>query len=503
MTHNSSSIYLVFDIGKTNKKALYYSPSLDLLEKRSCQIDIIYENNLEIEDIEKIQSWLEDEILVASQHHTIDGIALSCHGATFALLDKNDQLSYPVLSYSSEVGKENNDSFYETYGSPKELQLSTSSPDLGFVNLGKQIHYIKTNARQAWDASLSFLFFSQYLGFLLTNEKSMEVSYLGNHSFMWDFQKSEYSQFTKDSGLIDKISLHIRKPYETLGNVKPELKSKLNISYEIPVTVGIHDSNASILPYLANEKDDFTLLSTGTWCVGLKPNQQYELSDGDLQTKTFYNLDANGKPLRTSISPIGYEYEEYSKLVQVKDPNQIVETSKISQLDLVIIPGILESTSIFADSQPGVYTKGEWFPFQQIKNNPEILKSINAEELYLALNISLAIQTTEQLNRLNTDQKESVYIEGGFINNQTYLSCLKSLNPNLVFKQSNLQEATAYGAAITITMAKKLPTHKELQELIQYESNEIKFENLPSLEEYSKHYFNILGDQNATTTRSN
>lgn len=40
---------------------------------------------------------------------------------------------------------------------------------------------------------------------------------------------------------------------------------------EIKTGVGIHDSSASLVPYLQNSVDDFILVSTGTWCISMNP----------------------------------------------------------------------------------------------------------------------------------------------------------------------------------------------------------------------------------------
>ncbi len=131
--------YLVLDIGKTNKKFLVYDTSLKLLLSKSIEIGIVKRDGIEIENVETLIHWLTQEISAISKSYHFKNIAISCHGAAFALLNKNDELCYPIMSYTSTM----NDAFFKDftaeYGSAEKLLQETGTPDLGFINIGKAV----------------------------------------------------------------------------------------------------------------------------------------------------------------------------------------------------------------------------------------------------------------------------------------------------------------------------------------------------------------------------
>ena len=98
----------------------------------------------------------------------------------------------------------------------------------------------------------------------------------------------------------------LRRAFDPLGPIKPEIASVTGLAPETQVFCGVHDSNAALLPYLVSRKAPFTVLSTGTWvilmCVGLSLDQL------DPRDDTLANIDALGQPTACGRFMGGREY---------------------------------------------------------------------------------------------------------------------------------------------------------------------------------------------------
>ena len=79
-----------------------------------------------------------------------------------------------------------------------------------------------------------------------------------------------------------------------VGTLLPEVVDRTGLPASTPVLVGIHDSNASLLPHLLSRQAPFSVLSTGTWvialAVGAKPLPLDPARD------TLINVNAQGQP---------------------------------------------------------------------------------------------------------------------------------------------------------------------------------------------------------------
>src|SRR5258705_6547163 len=77
--------------------------------------------------------------------------------------------------------------------------------------------------------------------------------------------------------------------------------------------VGLHDSSAALIPYLAQFKEPFLLLSTGTWCISLNPFSKSPLTAEELNNDCLCYLDYKGNPVKASRLFGGNEHEQQAK----------------------------------------------------------------------------------------------------------------------------------------------------------------------------------------------
>lgn len=306
----------VFDVGKTNKKLVVFDSELRMVDSVYRSFPEIEREGLRCEDVEAMESWLEGELRRVSGRYPVRVISVTTHGATYAAVDAGARPVFPVLSYTNDVDESFNREFYRTFGDPLELQKTTATPHFdGLLNVAKGLFFASRRFPERYEKTAAVLNFPQYFGARLTGRFGAESTYVGCHSFLWDFQKSRWSSVAGKLGILDRLPKEIGRPWDVLGTVKPEVCERTGLSENTVVTLGIHDSNASLLPYLIDTAGDFVLASTGTWCVAMHPAQAAVFDEEDLGKVVFFNLDAFGRPVKTAIFAAGMEYDRYGRLL--------------------------------------------------------------------------------------------------------------------------------------------------------------------------------------------
>jgi len=446
---------VVFDIGKTNKKIVLYNSELRLIFKESTQIlekeVVVGGEKLYCDDIEKIESWLFEKLtrLFSSQNYNIKAISITTHGATIVWLDKEGKLLLPVISYTNEIESEIRQKFYELLGSsPEELYLETATPPYGqLLNVALQIFYVKEKFAEKFKNTKRILFFPQYLTYLLTGKTLNEITSIGCHTYLYSFKEKGLSSVARKLNVCSKLGSKISSPFTMAGRISKKIITQYRkLDKTCKVSCGIHDSNASLLPYLIGGGDEkFVLASTGTWCVFMYPGSEFYLSTTDLYKDTLYYIDAFGRPVRASRIKGGEEHDHYARLIEKRfsiNPRTMeLEDSVFRKIlyerGTFVIPSLTQGCGQFPSSKPRIVGEREFYK--------------NAKVAYHALCLSLAIQSYYAIcQAVGKDKKRKfdIYIEGGFRNNKVYMGMLSTLFPINDVYVTDIEEATSLGAAI-------------------------------------------------------
>ena len=207
--------------------------------------------------------------------------------------------------------------------------------------------------------------------------------------------------------------------------------------------MGIHDSNASLLPHLAKKKGgDFILNSTGTWCVLMHPQESYGFERDELGKIVFFNRSAYNKPVKTAIFLGGMEYEAWTRAIASSATAPRTAASRGPPFGIPTPPSIAWSrprprSSYFPSSCPArgqfpgsgsraVQDGGE-FPLAAMGSGAGAPPFFGDGGRALAvLNISLALQTLVALERTGLATGTEVFTEGGFRKNAGYNAVLAS-----------------------------------------------------------------------------
>jgi L-fuculokinase len=496
-----TDVIAVFDVGKTNKKVMIFDGSLSLLDRRYRTFETEVVDGVELEPIEAVGEWLFSTLRELSSEYAITAVAVTTHGACVVTLDGEGKLACPVVSYTHVPDEGLHDRFFAAAGTRDDLQRETATAELlPLINPAKLLFFTREQWPEKFATVRRVLFLPQYFAYLLTGGFAADYTYIGCHSYLWDYRKWNWSGVTDSLGIRPFLPEEPARSWETVGSVSPDAAKRTGIGTDVPVTVGIHDSNASLLPYLLKKKgEDFLLNSTGTWCVAMNPGPAGEgmeptFAEEEIGKTVFFNISAYGKPVKTSILMGGMEFGTYVGILKeihgtdvLPDFNKGLYQRVIEQRRHFVIPGVVPGTGQFPDSRARVIDAGREYELDAIRDGsvvPPLFQDLPAA--YATLNLSLAIQSKVALERVGVAPGMSVFTEGGFRHNLDYNVLLAAfLGDNPVFL-TGIEEATSFGAAITAIAARDGEAPDAYASLFEIETFPVRAEAFRGLQEYEK-----------------
>src|SRR6476469_3181126 len=293
-------VILIFDIGKTNKKLLLFNERYQLVHEENIQFsEIKDEDGFPCEDLKTVSNWILNSTrkIIHDPQYQVKAINFAAYGASLVFLNNEGKLIAPLYNYLKPFTEELLNKFYSDYGGTESFSLCTASPVLGNLNSGMQLYRVKYQKPEVFKNIRTVLHLPQYLSYLLTSSLSSELTSIGCHTNLWNFEKSNYHEW-------------IYK--EELNHLLPEIKPVKSIagSFEdVPVGIGIHDSSSALIPYLLTVNEPFLLLSSGTWSISLNPFNQSSLTENELKNDCLCYLSYEGTPVKASRLFSGNEHE--------------------------------------------------------------------------------------------------------------------------------------------------------------------------------------------------
>jgi len=487
----------VFDIGKTNKKLVIFDSDLTILDIEKTNIEEYEVGHIKYDKLDIIEQWFLDQLKKKSATYNIKTVSVSAHGATFTCIDNKGNLAVPEISYTTDPGKDFHDEFYQKFGTKNELQKITGTPDFNLlINIAKGIWFVKKNFNIQFGKTRHILNLPQYFCYKLTGKVVADPTYVGCHTYLWDFLKNDWSVVADKLGIRKLLPSQIKNPWEILGTITAEVAEKTGLDHDTVVTSGIHDSNASLLPHLITSDEDFVLNSTGTWCVIMHERDKVHFNEEELGKVVFFNLSPFSKPVKTSIFMGGIEFEAYDEILreihgngQFPDFDQALYEKITATRNLFILPSVTPGTGQFPESKARIIENGKIYDFDEIrkrKNHPSFF--MDKATAYAVLNLSLAIQTKISLDRSDMCNGMPLFTEGGFSQNQAYNILISAFYPKSNIYLTNLNEATAFGAALLGKAARENKHPRELSGFLKIEKKLVRKSHINHLNDYLKTY---------------
>ena len=291
----------VIDIGKTNAKVLL----MDLAS--GAEVAVFKTPNLVVNappyphfDTDALWDFVCDSLQRLAIQHQIDAISITTHGACAALVDANGALSLPILDYEY-AGPDS----LPDYNSLRPPFAQTGSPRLpGGLNLGAQIYWLAQTHPTEFARTAHILTYPQYWAHRLTGVAASEVTSLGCHTDLWNPWTATFSSLVAQQGWT-KLFPPVQ-PADTCFPLRPELAAALGLPAGLSVHSGLHDSNASLLPYLGSA-EAFSVVSTGTWMINMAIGGP--ALSLDPTRDALVNVNALGGPTPTARYMAGREFD--------------------------------------------------------------------------------------------------------------------------------------------------------------------------------------------------
>lgn len=437
----STPVIAIFDIGKTNKKLFLFDEDYRICFEKSEQLpETKDEDGFPCEDVEALTTWAKnsfEEVLAWNEFH-IKALNVSAHGASFVNIDENGKPIAPLYNYLKPFPEELKQKFYQTYGGESEFARITASPVLGNLNSGMQLYWLKEQRTETFNKIKYSLHLPEYISCLFTHIPVSGITSIGCHTNLWDFNRNDYHEWVAKEHILEKLApIHS----SSKANRITQKENSFNVG------IGLHDSSAALIPYLACFQEPFVLLSTGTWCISLNPFNHSPLTADELKQDCLCYLTYEGKPVKASRLFSGYVHEQ--------------ETKKLS-----------EHFNVAEDY------------FQKVKYQAELIKRLSGseyksdnlgiytsfDEAYTHLIIHLVKQQITSTNLvLKNSSATRIFVDGGFSHNEIYMRLLSSAYPNIQVSAASVAQASAVGAAMAIhSYWNSKPIPANLIQLIDY-----------------------------------
>ena len=485
----------VFDIGKTNKKCFIFNEDYHIVFEKTNQLtETIDEDGEVCENLDLLKNWILAAVreTLHDPRFQIRAINVTTYGASLVHLDEDGQILTPLYNYLRPFPDDLKKQFFEHYGGESKITLETASPVLGNLNAGLQLYWLKYYKPLVFKQIKWSLHFPQFIAYfiyknLVNNTKSdglhfdqerslsfrtegrskyiksfakamesggdlksppdyaaSEITSIGCHTMLWDFQKNDYHDWTKAEGIAEKfppiqpsnLALPITNNHYTnnqytnnqytdnqyTDNHYTNNQYTDNQAQSIQTGTGLHDSSAALIPYLAHFKEPFILISTGTWCISLNPFNAEPLTAEELRQDCLCYLSYAGKAVKAARYFGGQEHEQGVR-------------------ELAARYGVGEDFYRMIDLADG----SELSDSYQHLVKQLVEKQANSTRLALG----------------NTAIRH-IFVDGGFAKNELYLTLLAEAFPEMEVFSAEVPQATALGAALAIHACwnpKPLPLH--------------------------------------------
>lgn len=440
-------VIAVFDVGRTNKKVFLFDEAYQIqYEKETHLIETKDEDGFPCQDVHALTAWVKESLqtLFALTQFDIKAIAVSAHGASFVNIDSHGNPVTPLCDYLKPFPETLRKKFYSDYGD--DLPIITASPSLGNLNSALQLYRLKHEQPAVFQKIRFALHLPQYISYLISGQLNSDITSIGCHTHLWDFEKNSYHDWVTKEGLIEKFApLHSTNAVHTITTN----------NRKVVIGVGLHDSSSALIPYLKSFTDPFVLISTGTWCISLNAFNQSPLMKEELEKDCLCYISFEGKPVKASRLFAGHEHEEQVKRIALYFKKE-EDFYKSIRYQASLIEQLKEKNPSAEKEFHGGVESSAFIA-------RDLSTFITCEEAYCQLLIDIIQQQylSTQLVLKNTTTRR-IFVDGGFSKNTLYMNLLANAFPQSTIYGASVAQASAIGAALVIHdhwNSKTVPDH--------------------------------------------
>ena len=447
----------VIDIGKTNAKVVLVDPNtMEEITVEKTRNKVINSKPYPHFDVDRIWSFILGSLRKLQAAHGISAISITAHGACAALLNENGSLATPILDYEHHGV----DQTAAIYDKTRPKFTETGSPRLaGGLNLGAQIFWLFETMEGLKDRTDTILMYPQYWAQRLTGISANEVTSLGCHTDLWNPYTNDFSSMVDELVWREKFA-PVRAANQVLGPISKMVADKTGLSIDTLVYCGIHDSNASLYPYILSQDDPFSVVSSGTWVIAMSVGgEDIELSE---DRDTLINVNALGQKVPSARFMGGREFEILCD-GRNNDYDQ-ADIISVLQSQAMLLPSVEPTSGPFAGR------KMQW------TCDPDALT--DGEHTVVA-SFYLALMTHCCLKLIGACG--TIFVEGTFAENDAYVAMLEAATGRQVVVSEGT--GTSQGAALLVGGGSKASSQKVIGKL---------FEHPKAIEMYGKNWIDLV-----------
>ena len=451
-------VIAIFDVGKINKKLMFFDQQYKLVYEENQKLpETKDEDGFPCEDIKALTNWVWETFWRISSlpDFEVRAINFSAYGASFVHLDDYYEPLTPLYNYLKPYPEKLQQQFYERYGGESKLAVETASPVLGSLNSGMQLYRLKYEQPEIFSRIKYSLHLPQYISYIVSSRAGSDITSVGSHTHLWDFNKNDYHDWVEQEGLSTKFAPMY------YGD---ELISESNDTRRMPIGVGLHDSSAALIPYLQSFSEPFILISTGTWCITLNPFNQSPLTFEELQQDCLCYLSFQGRPVKASRLFAGYEHEQQVKRLAAHF-NKPADYYNYIACDNELLAGLRKKTTREPpEASEAAMVKASAF------SGRDLFDFNSYEQAYHQLMLDLIEQQVRSTSLvLKGTVVKQIFVDGGFGKNAVYMNLLAAAFPELKIYAACVAQATSIGAAVAIhSYWNENPLPKDLIQLTYY-----------------------------------
>lgn len=453
---NVLSVIAVFDIGRTNKKCFLFDEQYHIVWEQSVELaETVDEDGFPCEDVHALTTWVKQTMkeVLAMEGFSVKAVNFSAHGASFVYINEQGQPVGQLYNYLKPYPVALQKKFYTTYGGEQAFSLATASPVLGNLNSGLQVYWLQKEKPEVYAQVQYALHLPQYISYLITGKACAEITSIGCHTGLWHFSQRQYHEWVYEEALDEKFPSVLRSDavLETAGPVG-----------KIKTGVGLHDSSAALVPYLASFTEPFVLISTGTWCIGLNPFNTEPLTAAELEQDCLSYLSYQRQTVKASRLFAGQEHA-----LQVK---RLAEHFAVAEdyyrqvgYDASLQKKVFSASKkkpVFTGSHPSAFGERDLKVFANYAEAYHQLISDIMQQQQLAISLILSSHPPTR-----------IFVDGGFARNSVFMHMLAASFPAMKVYAAAVSQASALGAALVLHAAwNTQPLRRDLVALTAYTS---------------------------------
>ncbi len=427
----------IFDIGKTNKKLLLFNEKYELIFEHEEKFEeTVDDDDFPCDDLDRIETWMKTTIdrLSRSTEYDLKAVNFTTYGASVVYLDADGNRIGQLYNYLKTMPEDIPEKIYAYHGGKDEFTRKTASPASGMLNAGMQIFWLKETKPDLYARVKHVLNFPQYLNYLFTGKIVSDYTYVGCHTAMWDFDNMKYHPWLKQE------NIYLQEPLPSGTSFQINIHDKT-----IRFGIGLHDSSASLVPYLAASNEPFILCSTGTWIIFMNPFNNEALTTDQLNNGCLCYLSTEKKQVKSSLIFLGHVHN-----VNMQRIANYFNVDDNAYRKVTLNPDLLTQPTGKFSGKRFFFAAG--IPQDYVDQSADLSQFSNFSHAYHRLMTDVTQIAWEALQSVlpANDQSKTLFISGGFNRNEIFTHLLGKWLPGKKIVTSEVKNATALGAAMIL-----------------------------------------------------